>query len=134
MHVLRPPGLRVVASAKALDTAVWHDDRPADDDFEPLILRCAPDEVLAVGAVRVEVPDRYAIVEPETGYSAVMVGPDEFADRVVPHVEWTLPTERPAFAQGAIAGVPAKLYLGPTGGATILVATAYVDELTRRLG
>ena len=133
MRERRRPGLRVVASPAALHAAVWQDDRRADDDFEPLVLRCAPDETLAIGGVRVEVPDRYAIVEPETGFAAVMFEADEYADRVVPHVEWALPTERPAFAQGAIAGVPAKLYLDPNGTATIVVATAYLDELTERL-
>ena len=133
MHVRRRPGLRVVASPAALDAAVWQDDRRPGDDFEPLVLRCAPDETLAIGGVRVEVPDRYAIVEPETGFAAVTVEADEFADRVARHVEWTLPPERPAFAQGAIAGVPAKLYLEPSGAATIVVAIAYVDELIERL-
>jgi hypothetical protein len=133
VRVRRRPGLRVVASPAALDAAVWQDDRAADDDFEPLVLRCAPDETLAIGAVRVEVPDSHAIVEPETGYAAVMIEADEFEERVARHVEWTLPPERPAFAQGAIASVPAKLYLDPSGVATIVVATAYLDDLIERL-
>ena len=78
-------------------------------------------------------PDRYAIVEPETGFAAVMFDAEEFDDRVARHIEWTLPTARPAFAQGAIASVPAKLYLDPSGVVTIVVATAYLDELTERL-
>ena len=133
MRVRRRPGLRVVASPAALDAAVWQDDRRPGDDFEPLVLRCAPDETLAIGGVRVEVSDPHAIVEPETGFAAVMVEADEFDERVVRHVEWALPPERPSFAQGAIAGVPAKLYLGESGAATIVVAIAYVDELIERL-
>jgi hypothetical protein len=63
-----------------------------------------------------------------------MIEADEFDERVARHVEWTLPPERPAFAQGAIAGVPAKLYLEPGGSAIIVVALAYLDDLTERLG
>ena len=133
MRVRRRPGVRVVAKPAALDKAVWQDDRPSDDDFEPLVLRCAPDETLAIGGVRVEVPDPYAIVEPETGFAAVMFDADEFEQHVARHIEWTVPPERPAFAQGAIATVPAKLYLDPSGVTTIVVATAYLDELLERL-
>lgn len=133
MHVLRVPGLRVVASPDALDTAVWHDGLPADEDFEPLVLRFAPDDAFAIGAVRVDVTDPDAIVESEAGFTAMMVREDEFADRVARHIEWSIPAERPVLLQGAIAGVPARLYIDPTGAATIVVATAYVDELTRRL-
>ena len=133
MRVRRRPGLRVVATPAALDAAVWQDDRRPSDDFEPLVLRCAPDETLAIGGVRVEVPDPHAIVEPETGFAAVMVEADEFDERIARHVEWALPPERPSFVQGAIAGVPAKLYFGESGAATIVVAIAYVDELIERL-
>ncbi len=132
MHVLSEPGLRVVARPDALDAAVWHDGRPAEEDFEPLVLRFAPDDAFAVGAVRVDVNDPDAIVDLETGFTALMVREDEFA-HVVAHIEWSIPEERPVFLQGAIAGVPARLYIDPTGAATILVPTAYVDELTRRL-
>ncbi len=134
MRARRPPVLRVVASAAALDAALWIDERGIGDDFEPLVLRCAPDETLAVGAVRVEVSDADAIVEPDGGFTALLFDAGEFSERVAGHVEWKLPTERPAFAQGAVAGVPAKLYLDPNGAATIVVATAYLDEITRRLG
>jgi hypothetical protein len=41
--------------------------------------------------------------------------------------------ERPAFAQGAIAGVPAKLYLDSTGAAIVLVLASYLDDLLARL-
>jgi len=58
---------------------------------------------------------------------------DEFVDAVVPHLEWPPPMERPAFAQGAIAGVPAKLYLDSTGAAIVLVLASYLDDLLVRL-
>ena len=133
MHALRAPGLRVVARPEALDRAVWRDEGPGPDEFEPLVLRLAPDDAYAIGATDVEIDDEHAIVERETGYLALMFPADEFADAVIPHLEWPAPRERPALAQGAIAGVPAKLYIDSTGAAIVLVMASYVDDLLGRL-
>lgn len=134
MHVLRAPGVRVVASPAAIDGAAWQRANPGpDDDFEPLILRFAPDEVVAIGATGVRIDDPDAITEAEVGYVAAMFPVDEFIDFVLPRIEWPAPTTRPAFAQGAIAGVPAKLYIDSTGAATIFVLAPYLDDLLARL-
>jgi hypothetical protein len=121
----------VVADPAALDAAIWQDQGP--DDFEPLVVRIAPDEALAIGAIGVELADPHAIVVDEVGYVAIMYPADEFADHVVPHVDWPPPATRPSFAQGSIAGVPAKLYLDVTGAATVLVQAAYLDEFLARV-
>jgi hypothetical protein len=131
VHALRSPGMRVVASAEAIDRAVWHDEGP--EEFEPLVVRLAPDDAFAIGATGVEVDDPNAIVEREVGFVALMFPADEFVDVVVPRLEWPVPIERPAFAQGAIAGVPAKLYLDTTGAAIVLVLASYLDDLLARL-
>jgi len=123
--------MRVVASPEAIDRAVWHDEGP--DEFEPLVVRLAPDDAFAIGATGVEVDDPHAIVEHEVGYIALMFPADEFVDVVVPRLDWPAPIERPAFAQGAIAGVPAKLYLDSTGAAIVLVLASYLDDLLARL-
>jgi hypothetical protein len=133
VHVLRAPGVRVVASPAALDAAAWQDAGPGPDDFEPLILRFAPDEAFAVGATGVHVDDPEAIVEAELGYSAVMFPVDEFSDVVLPKIEWPLAPTRPSFCQGSIAGVPAKLYIDSTGAATVFVMGAYLDDFLSRL-
>ncbi len=133
MHVLRAPGVRVVASPDAIDGAAWQDAGPGPDEFEPLILRFAPDEVFAVGATGVHIDDAEAIAEPELGYFAVMFPVDEFIDVVLPRIEWPVPAARPAFCQGSIAGVPAKLYVDPTGAATVFVLGAYLDDFLSRL-
>ena len=133
MHVLRAPGVRVVGSPAAIDTAEWQDSGPGLDDFEPLVLRFAPDEAFAVGATRVHLDDPDAIAEPEVGFVAIMFPVDEFIDIVLPRIEWPVPPTRPAFTQGAIAGVPAKLYIDTTGAATLFVQAAYVDDLLARL-
>lgn len=133
MHVLRAPGVRVVASPEAIDGAAWQDAGPGPEVFEPLILRFAPDEAFAIGATGVRIDDPEAIAEAEVGYVALMFPVDEFIDFVSPRIEWSAPATRPAFAQGSIAGVPAKLYIDSTGAATVFVLAAYLDDLLARL-
>lgn len=123
MRALEPrAGLRVVADPDALDGARW---RGAD----VTVLRFAPDDAFAIGADGVEVDDQHAIVEPETGFSGAWIALDD----VTRHIEWSIPDERPALAQGSIAGVPAKLWLPDDGLVLLLTATAYADELASRL-
>ena len=133
MHVLRAPGVRVVGDPAAIDRAQWQDTGPGPDEFEPLILRLAPDEAFAVGATGVRLDDPDAVAEPEVGYVAVMYPVDEFVDFVMPHVEWPVPTNRPAFVQGSIAGVPSKLYIDSTGAATVFLLAAYLEDFLARV-
>ncbi len=133
MHVLKAPGVRVVASPESIDAAEWQDTGPGPDEFEPLVLRFAPDEAFAVGATGVELDDPDAIVETELGFTAVMFPVDEFIDVVLPRIEWPVAPTRPAFCQGSIAGVPAKLYVDSTGAATVFVMGAYLDDFLSRL-
>ena len=121
-------GLRVVADPVALDAASWV-------GADVIVLRLAPDDALAIGATTVDLADPHAIVELEAGFSGAWLALDDVAG----HVEWPLPAERPALAQGAVAGVPAKVFLPDGAGARhvgdvlLLTATAYADELTERL-
>ncbi len=118
-------GLRVVADAGALDRARWSGDGPIT------VVRIAPDEAFAIGATAVEVGDADAIVEPEFGFSAVSLD-DAGLDRVLAHVEFHVPSERPMLVQGKVAGVPARLLL--EGGRTLLIVqTAYGHDLETRL-
>jgi hypothetical protein len=116
-------GVRVVADPASLDRATWRGD-------DVTVLRFAPDDAFGVGSTAVDIDDEHAIVEDEVGFVGAWLDPDE----VEPHLEWPLPTVRPALAQGSIAGVPAKLWLPAAGDALLLTAAAYADELTRRLG
>ena len=86
-------GLRVVADPAALDGARWHGDGVT-------VLRFAPDDAFAIDADDVDVDDEHAIIEPEAGFAGAWLGLDE----VVGHLEWSVPTERPALAQGSVAG------------------------------
>jgi len=118
-------GVRVVADPAAIDALVAA--LPAQRPH----LRLAPDDVLVIGTDGIAVDDPHAIVEPETGFVAA----DVDIAVVARHTEWPLPVERPALAQGAIAGVPARLSLARDDGrATLITAAAYADELADRMG
>jgi hypothetical protein len=58
----------------------------------------------------------------------------ELESVVVPRLEWPLPAERPALAQGFVAGVPAKLWLPAAGPAFLLTLAPWAAELEQRLG
>jgi hypothetical protein len=115
-------GLRVVADPDALDGAEWH-------GAEVTVLRFAPDDAFAIGAEDVELDDLDAIIESEVGF----VGARLPLSEVFPHIEWSLPVERPALAQGSIANVPSKLWLTDEDNPLLLTAAAYADDLMSRL-
>jgi hypothetical protein len=125
------PGLHVVADASALDAARWGEATGAS----VTVLRFAPDEAFAIGATAEDVAlsdgDPDAIIVEEHGFVGAWCS---LAD-VGHHIEWPLPTEGPALLQGAVAGVPAKLWM-PGDRAVILLVTPapYATELTERLG
>ncbi|MGK2851607.1 MAG: hypothetical protein ACSLFN_11940 [Candidatus Limnocylindrales bacterium] len=114
-------GQRVVADPEAIDAIV------AALPAGVTSLRFAPDEVFVIGHVRVDVGED-AIVEAETGFVAITM------ERAVVerHTEWPLPLTG-VVAQGAIAGIPAKLAWLPDGRAWIVTYAAYADELLDRL-
>lgn len=121
----RLDGIRVVADPLALDTARWSGE-------DVTVLRIAPDDVFAIDATGVDLDDEHAIVEPEVGFSGAWVG----LDAVRRHAEWAMPKDRPALAQGNVAGVPAKVWLpggeGTDDRALLITAAAYADELAGR--
>jgi hypothetical protein len=116
-------GMRVVADPAALDAARWSGE-------DTIVLRLAPDDSFAIDASGVTVDDEHAIVEPEVGFSGAWVE----LGTVRRHVEWALPTERPALAQGFVATVPARVWLPDDGDRVLLLtAAAYAEELAGRL-
>lgn len=83
------------------------------------------------GSDQPAVDDPDAIIEPETGF----VGGWIDLARVTAHLDWALPIARPSLAQGALAGVPSRLWLTADAPdrAFVVVAGAYAAELTDRL-
>ncbi len=119
-------GTRIVASPAALDAVDWPEGTT--------VLRFAPDDMFAIGLLdpdSISVADESAIVAAESGYVGCWLDHAGLA-HVVAHIEWPLPIERPALAQGFVAGVPAKLYLVGTS-ALLLTNAPYADELWERL-
>ena len=114
---------RVVADAAAIDALTGA--LPA----QASVLRFAPDEALIIGAASIHLDDPHAIIVDEAGFVAGPVDPEV----VSRHAEWPLAGERGSFAQGAIAGVPAKLASTGDGHALVIVHAAYAEELLERL-
>ena len=99
----RLPATRIVAASSALDSAKW----PAG----ALVLRIAADEVLVMPPIpAIELSDPHAIIAPEGGFAGAWMPVEEALMLLERHCEWELPGGRPAFAQGMVAGIPAKLW------------------------
>jgi hypothetical protein len=117
-------GLRVVANPTALDSARW-----SGEDVD--VLRIAPDEAFAVGAIGVEVEDPDAIVESEAGFVVALLDHEE-RRALAAHTDWPIPDAAGSLAQGKIGGVPAKLLIGDPS--LLVTQVAHADELRSRLG
>lgn len=117
--------LHVVANPTALDAAVWAGGA--------VVLRVAPDEVLAWTDTAPDLSaDPHAIVRPDDGYAAVWLNADEAAEFLARNCEWAAPRGRPAFAQGAVAGLPLKLWFEQNR-VLILVPAPFATDLEERM-
>lgn len=118
---------RIVAKPQALDAF----SAPAG----ALVLRFAPDEMFITPPLAsveaIMALDEYAIVIDECSFSGVWLSMDEALERLPYHCEWELPTERPAFAQGAVAGVPTKLWFGHDQ-VLLMVSSPFSAEMEER--
>ena len=121
----RLDGLRVVATPDALDHAYFTGD--------VIVLRIAADEVFAIGAVHAEITDQHAIIERETAFVGWGLTIAEFATHIERHIEWALPTHRPALAQGLIANLPLKLWFDHDR-VLLISSSGLVHEVVERLG
>jgi hypothetical protein len=118
-------GTRFVAAPSALDGLTFPGGGTP--------LRVAADDLLIIhpGSLMVALGDEPIIQEQESGFVGWWLTPEEL-ERVVSHIDWPLPAERPAMAQGLVAGVPAKLWLAEDR-TLLLCAAAYAHELEERL-
>jgi hypothetical protein len=76
--------------------------------------------------------DSAAIVETDTGMSAMMFSHTEYERLIASRVEWQLPATKPYLSQGKFLGVPVKLYATESE-ALVICLTAYVHELAERV-
>lgn len=125
MPALKPFTLnRIVALPQALDALPFGN---------ALALRVAPDELF----IDTEIPsdsleDAHAIITRDTSLHGAWLSAGDAADFLIRECRWRLPETRPAFAQGAVAHLPVKLYLETTR-VLILVAAVYAAELEPHL-
>ncbi len=126
MRALNPfPATRVVAAPSALEAAGW----PAD----ALVLRLAPDEVLIIPpAPGLALADAHALIEPEGAFYGVWLSTADAEAFLERACAWPWPTKRPAFAQGAVAGVPVKMWFEAER-VLFLVAAPFAADLEERL-
>jgi len=121
-------GTRIVAAPATLDSVSW--------PTGVTVLRFAPDDVFVVGGESLSVSGEHAIVAAEAGFVGRWLTAAEL-DHVAEHIDWPLPAERPALAQGLVAAVPAKLWLGGSPSADhvalLLTNAPYQHELQERL-
>lgn len=118
---------RIVATPAALDAVAWRADA--------LVLRVAPDEVIVAGDIQSDLilsHDPHAIIVAETGLDAVWLAANEALDFLERTCEWELPRQRPAFAQGAVAGLPLKLWF-ETERVLFIVPAPFAADLEERL-
>jgi hypothetical protein len=107
-------------------------------------LRVAPDEALILisDAVAdraepadlsdVEVADPHAIVERDSGWCGAWVPSDQALGLVERACTWEPPRARPAFAQGAFADLPVKIWFEPDR-VLFIVAAPFAADLEARL-
>lgn len=103
------------------------------DELRGEVLRFAPDDAFVISDEAVEVSDSHAIVERDRGWVALRLSEEEALVLISIHATWQAPLDRPAFMQGMLAGLPAKVYLN--GAASLIVVPApFAHELDERLG
>lgn len=115
---------RIVAKAQALDSACWR--------AGSIVLRSAPDEALLMPPdPAISLADPHAIVVQDGGFAGVWLSAAE-TQRVFERLcEWEPPLQRPAFAQGTIAGIATKVWLDTERALFVIPAPMLVDFETR---
>ncbi|MGB1505991.1 MAG: hypothetical protein ACPHIC_04155 [Acidimicrobiales bacterium] len=115
--------VRVVAVPEALDAATW----PADATE----MRLAPDEVLLLDVLDATAPEPHAIVFPDTGWVRFTLSPDVGAQLFEGAATWPPPSL--GFGQGAIAGIPAKVFVEADCW-SVVVPAGLASDFEDRLG
>jgi hypothetical protein len=126
--------MRIVADPKLIDSlaistlVATHVPRGA-------LLRVAPDEALVIDAnSRWSSDDDHAIVADDTSVVGAWISEETLLMEIEPLLEWKLPTEFPAVAQGLLLGVPVKILLERDRSHNYLCcAVQHAHELQERL-
>jgi len=114
---------RIVALPSALDEV---------DFSAALSFRVAPDEVYVQAEVIPKLKDDYAIITKEASLVGVWLSSEDAHHFLELECAWKLPLKRPAFAQGAVAHLPVKLYFEEER-VLIMTAAPHAHDLNERL-
>ena len=124
----RIAGTRIVAKPAALEAA--------DIPQSSLTLRFAVDELFVTPPLQDEsaitAHDPHAIIIAEGGLAGTWLDADEAHTFLQRNCEWELPNGRPAFAQGAVAGIPTKLWL-EADRVLFIIPAPYAAEFAERM-
>ena len=121
--------VRITAKPAAIDAASW----PAG----AIMVRVAPDDALVIDATvddaaAVAAADPHAIIEPEAMFRGAWLDAGQL-DALVHKLEWALPLDRPALAQGMACGLAVKIVLLEDRTMLIVSSSAF-HEVPERLG
>ena len=121
---------RIAATTAALESVA------AQCDENTIVLRHAPDEYLFYPALPdpniVLAFDAHAIVLEDSSWFGNTLSAADSAELLERFCEWEPPTERPAFAQGAVAEIPTMLYF-TTDKTLFVVHAPYVHDFEERI-
>ncbi len=128
-------GTRIVASPKALDSAQWPDGAIALRTSPDEVLVIAPSPTLRASPLRGEGVrnDPHALIVPDAGFAGVWLPMAHALDFLSRECEWEIPTQRPAFVQGAVAGLAMKLWFEQDR-VLLVVPAPFAHELEERIG
>jgi hypothetical protein len=119
---------RIVAQPNALDAA--------NVPQSSLALRFAADELFITPPLQDESVifshDPHAIVISEGGFAGTWLDNETAADFLQRNCVWEVPNGRPAFAQGAVAGIPTKLWLEEER-VLLIVPAPYAEVFSERM-
>lgn len=113
---------RIIAAPDALNTL-----------RRPMLMRVAADEAIVIGSFEESLAgDPHAIIQPETGFMGVWLSADFARSFLERACEWEPPPVTPAFAQGSVAGIPAKLWF-ERDRVLFLVPAPYAHDFEERI-
>lgn len=115
---------RIVAKPNALDNVAVADD--------VIVMRTAADELLIFPPQDIETSDLHAIIIEDGSFSGGWFEMEEALNFLLHNAEWELPTTRPAFAQGNVAGIATKLHFEEDR-VLIVVPAPYAWEMEDRM-